>query len=101
MNTIQATGPGDISVLTSVNPNVTTGASRVGDIHDDSNRASLAHGLAMVVAALVVAPVDLITAGALRRWPVLHAITAVCYFAIVIAGFGIGIKISAQYLAVC
>ena len=100
MNTIQATGPGGAAAVAAVPLGTTSGASLAGDIHDDNDRASQVHGLLMVVVSLAVAPIDMIAAGALRRWPAVHMLTSFAYVAGVMAAFGLSIKISAEYLSV-
>ena len=97
---IQATGPGGAAILTTVNPNITTGAALAGGIHDDVDKGSVDHGMIMAIVALAIAPVDMITASALRRFPVLHIITSTGYLAFMIAGIALGIKISGEYIAV-
>lgn len=97
MNTIQATGPGGVPVSP---PAITDGASLAGNITDDSDNAHTGHGLVMVIATVAVAPVDAITASALRRWPVLHMITSTGYLLFVVAGMVLGVMISKEYIIV-
>ncbi len=54
----------------------------------------------MVLATLLLAPIDLVAAGALRRWPILHILTSSVYLLAVLAGLGLGVKISAEYIRV-
>lgn len=101
MNTLQATGPGGVAVLTALPAtNSSSGAAQVDSLQKDDDRQGLAHGIVMALATLVVAPIDIITAGALRRWPVLHIITSTGLMAFVLAGMGVGIHISRLYLVV-
>ncbi len=100
MDTIQATGPGGPRVFKGSNSTETTGATISGNIQDDSDKAALAHGLVMALVTLLIAPVDMLTASVLRRWPAVHMVTSAGYLVCLMGGFGIGVKISAEYLAV-
>jgi len=100
MNTIQATGPGGAAILTSVNPNITTGAAMAGDIQDDSDKASTEHGVIMALVTLAIAPVDMLVTSALRHYPILHVITSTAYLAFMVGGLVLGIRISGEYFAV-
>ena len=98
---VQATGPGGTDVFATAARTFTSGASLAdGTYKLDSKSASLAHGLVMVIATLVLAPIDIITASALRRWPVLHMVTSFVFLAFVLVGMGLGIILSMLYIAV-
>jgi hypothetical protein len=101
MNTIQATGPRGVDLLAALPAtNSSNGATLVGSLQEDDDRQGLAHGIVMALATLIAAPVDIITAGALRRWPALHIITSTGLMAFVLAGMGVGIYLSRLYLVV-
>jgi hypothetical protein len=100
MDTIQATGAGGAGIFSAINPNITTGASLTGGIQSDDDKRALGHGVIMALISLAVAPVDLLAAGALRRWPVLQLLTSVGYVGLMIGGLVLGIRISGEYLAV-
>ncbi|RKU41571.1 hypothetical protein DL546_004251 [Coniochaeta pulveracea] len=99
MNTIQATGVNGLSALAALPlTNASDGAALIGSLQKDEDRQAFAHGIVMTLATLGVAPVDIVTAGALRRWPVLHMITSTALMAFVLGGMGVGIHISRMYL---
>lgn len=101
MNTLQATGPLGIPALTALTRvDKSNGAAQTSPPKKDDDRQIVAHGVVMGLATLVVAPIDIITAGALRSWPVLHIITSTGLMAFVLAGMGVGIHISRLYLVV-
>lgn len=72
----------------------------MGAIISDSDGTQFAHGIVMVIATLVLAPVDMLVGAVLQRWPVAHMVTSVLLFLATVVGFGLGIKISALYIAV-
>lgn len=102
MNLEQATGPGGTDMLSALGQTAASdGASMTGDLQaDDSNHGGLAHGVVMALGTLVAAPIDIITAGALARWPVLHMITSTAVLAFILAGMGLGIQLSRLYVEV-
>jgi hypothetical protein len=102
MDVAQATGPGGTDMLLGLGATKNSdGAHMDGDLQaDTSNHGGLAHGIVMALATLVVAPIDVLTAGALRRWPVLHIITSTAMMAFILAGMGLGIQMSRLYIAV-
>jgi hypothetical protein len=101
MNTIQATGPGGVAALrTAASSSSSNGAAITGDIISDMDKGSLAHAVLMVLATLVAAPLDIITASALRRWPVLHIITSSMFQLLIFIGMGLGIYVSREYILV-
>lgn len=102
MDIKQATGPGGTDMLLALDAtNSSNGARMDGDLQaDTSNRGGLAHGVVMALATLVIAPVDVLTASALSRWPVLHVITSTGMTAFLLAGMGLGIQMSRLYVAV-
>jgi hypothetical protein len=101
MNTLQATGLNGLSALATLPlTNASSGAALIGSLQKDDDSQALAHGIVMTLATLGAAPVDMITAGALRRWPVLHMITSTALMAFVLGGMGVGIHISRLYLIV-
>ncbi|KAK4454467.1 hypothetical protein QBC34DRAFT_434031 [Podospora aff. communis PSN243] len=63
------------------------------------SKQSLAHGIVFAVATLVIAPADMIVAGALRRWPVLHSVSATVYVALAVGALVPGIAISREHFA--
>lgn len=65
---------------------------------DGTDRAATAHGVLFAIAALLCAPFDVLVAGALKKWPILHMISSTIYFAIVIGAFVPGIQISKTYI---
>lgn len=78
-----------------------TGAQLVGGlVADTSNHGGLAHGVLMAVATLVIAPIDVLTAGLLGRWPVLHMMTSSVMTIFLLVGMGLGIQMSRLYIAV-
>jgi hypothetical protein len=81
-------------------PTQNDGASLVGNITSDSDGLHTAHGVVMVAAVLGAAPVDAIAATLLRKWPVLHIVTSIGYFLVVIVGMVIGIIVSKEYIIV-
>ncbi|KAK3389724.1 hypothetical protein B0H63DRAFT_464225 [Podospora didyma] len=94
---IKATGAaaGGLGVPT----NITSGAVLVGDgLERDRNKAATAHGILFAIVALAVAPFDTLVAGALKRWPTLHAISSSLYFAMVIGALVPGIMISKEHI---
>jgi hypothetical protein len=99
MSMTQAGGPGNSSMFGGLDPTITSGASIKTVVTGDRDRMALAHGLLMVLSALVLAPVDLILA-ALRRWPITQLVVVALYGITVLTGFGVGIAVSAEYLAV-
>ncbi len=100
MNIVQATGAGGVGVFPAVAASTSSGATIAGGIQDDADKAALAHGLVMALVTLVVAPLDLLVGGALRRWPVLRVVTSFGYLVLLLVGLGLGVKISAEYLKV-
>jgi hypothetical protein len=102
MDIAQATGPGGTDLLLGLDATTKSdGAQLVGGlVADTSNHGGLAHGIVMALATLVVAPIDVLTAGALSRWPVLHIITSTVMTAFLLAGMGLGIQMSRLYIAV-
>lgn len=101
MDIKQATGPGGTDMLLALDAtNSSNGARLDGDLQaDTSNHGGLAHGVVMALATLVIAPVDVLTASALSRWPVLHVITSTGMTAFLLAGMGLGIQMSRLYVA--
>ncbi|CAK7205418.1 hypothetical protein SEUCBS139899_008189 [Sporothrix eucalyptigena] len=110
LSTIQATGYGGTGALTSIDNQVNTGTQPVntyganspnGVIVGDSDSLGLAHGITMAVAALVLAPIDVILGGGrlLSSFPLIHAVCSLLYLLLLIAGLGTGIKASAEYVA--
>ncbi|KAK0641474.1 hypothetical protein B0T16DRAFT_303937, partial [Cercophora newfieldiana] len=92
----RATGPGGIPLP---EPK-TLGAALTGSVAaTPRSKASLAHGIVFAVATLVIAPADMVLAGALRRWPVLHAISALIYVALVVGALVPGVEISREHFA--
>ncbi len=87
-------------MFTDFNDTDTVGASISGGIHDDNDKKSLAHGIVMVLVAVFIAPVDILAASVLRRWPAVYIFTSTIYVIGFMGGFGLGIKVSAVYLAV-
>jgi hypothetical protein len=102
MDIKQATGPGGTEMLLALDATrISDGAQMDGDLQTDtSNNGGLAHGVLMALATLVVAPIDVLTAGALRRWPVLHMITSTVMMIFLLAGMGLGIQMSRLYIEV-
>ena len=105
MNVRQATGPGGTDMLLGLDTTIrdwspSDGAEMPNLVADKSNHGGLAHGVVMALATLVVAPIDVLTAGALGRWPVLHIITSTVMTAFLLAGMGLGIQMSRLYVAV-
>jgi len=98
MDTIQATGDGGLPVLTSVPAQVDTGAAMAGDVVSDNDHGPIEHGILLVVATLVLSPLDLLVAGAMRRWPVLGVLTSTAMLIFLVAGVAVGIKISLEYI---
>ncbi|KAK3938717.1 hypothetical protein QBC46DRAFT_161229 [Diplogelasinospora grovesii] len=99
MNMPQATGGG----IFNVPANITTGAAVAaiggGDgIQNDNDKAATAHGILFALIALAVAPFDLLVAGTLKRWPVVHAVTSTVYTAFVIGAFTQGVVVSREYI---
>jgi len=103
MNLAQATGPDGVFTPPVGGSNITTGAVFVdGGVHaTERSQASTAHGIVFVVAILVIAPADALIAGALKRWPSLHAVSATVYVAMVIGALVPGLAISREHVAVC
>ncbi|OIW26236.1 CBD9-like protein [Coniochaeta ligniaria NRRL 30616] len=101
MDVKQATGPGGTAMLLALDATKNSdGAHLDGDLQADTgNHGGLAHGVVMALATLVVAPIDVLTAGALRRWPVLNIITSTVMMAFLLAGMGLGIQMSRLYIA--
>ncbi len=106
-NTIQATGFGGTGAISNGgldnNGLNSAGAVMVGGVNGvyrESDHSQLAHGIVMVVATLVLAPLDMIAAAVLARWPALHLAASALLFATTVVGFALGIKISALYIAV-
>ncbi|KAK3317970.1 hypothetical protein B0H66DRAFT_220348 [Apodospora peruviana] len=96
MDMVKATTPGGVGVP---KINATDGAVLPKVINEDhGDRAATAHGVVFAIVALVAAPFDSLVAGALRKWPTLHMITATVYFALVIGALVPGINISKQYI---
>lgn len=78
-----------------------TGAQLVGGLTEDTaNHGGLAHGVLMAMATLVLAPIDVLIAGLLGRWPVLHMMTSAVMTIFLLAGTGFGIQMSRLYIAV-
>ncbi|KAK0627313.1 hypothetical protein B0T14DRAFT_395922, partial [Immersiella caudata] len=93
---VRATGAGGVPF-----PDTrTVGASLIGGVvATPRSKQSLAHGIVFAVATLVIAPADMIIAGALRRWPVLHGVSATVYVALAIGALVPGIAISREHFA--
>lgn len=102
MDIRQATGPGGTDMLLALGATKSSdGAHLDGDLQADTgNHGGLAHGVVMALATLVVAPIDVLTASALSRWPVLHIITSTVMMAFLLAGMGLGIQMSRLYIVV-
>jgi hypothetical protein len=102
MDIRQATGPGGAEMLLGLEATTKSdGAQMEGDLVEDSrNHGEVGHGVVMALATLVVAPIDVLTAGALSRWPVLHIITSSLMMAFLLAGMGLGIQMSSLYVVV-
>ncbi|KAK3353234.1 hypothetical protein B0T25DRAFT_206131 [Lasiosphaeria hispida] len=96
MDMVRATGAGGIGTPS----NATVGAALVGDgIYHVNNKAATAHGVVFVIAALIIAPFDSLVAGALSRWPTLHAFSATFYLLFVIGALVPGIIVSREHVA--
>ena len=100
MNLLQAQGPGSPSTLASLDPDTNIGAAMVGDITMDHDNKDLIHGILMAIVAIILAPFDILVAGALRKWPILHMLTSSSVLIFFASGFGLGVVISGQYLSV-
>lgn len=109
LNTIQATGYGGTGALTSVDNSVNSGTQQIntyganspgGVIVGDHDGLGLAHGIVLAVAALVLAPIDLILGSGrvLSGFPLAHAVCSLLYLLLLIAGLGTGIRASGEYV---
>ncbi|KAB5533418.1 hypothetical protein GE09DRAFT_360440 [Coniochaeta sp. 2T2.1] len=99
MDVHQATGPGGTDILLALDVTSTSdGATMYEFYQDKGNDGGFAHGVVMALATLVFAPMDVLTAGALGRWPTLHVITSSVMTAFLLAGMGLGVKISRLYI---
>ncbi|OBT58647.1 hypothetical protein VE04_01230 [Pseudogymnoascus sp. 24MN13] len=92
MNMIQATGPGGVPLAS----NITSGATLLGSLVKDGDKASKAHGFLMALVALVIIPFDVIIIG-LFKWPLLHAFTGSFVLFLVLTAMGLGIYVSTEY----
>lgn len=110
MSTIQATGYGGTGALTSVDNQVNTGTQPVntygansanGVVINDRDGLGLAHGIVLAIAALVLAPMDIILGSGrlLSSFPLIHAVCSLLYLLMLIAGLGTGIRASFEYVA--
>ena len=101
MDVHQATGPGGTDLLLALDVTSTSDGASMYDFHKGKgNDGGFAHGIVMALATLVFAPMDVLTAGALGRWPMLHVFTSSIMTAFLLAGMGLGIKISRLYIMV-
>jgi len=99
MDMVQAAGEFEQDV-TFTSQTASSGAAPVGaGIRKTKSKASTAHGVIFVLVALAAAPFDTLVAGALRRWPALHAASATVYLALVIGALVPGVMISKHYIA--
>ncbi len=109
LSTVQASGYGGTGVLTSIDNNANLGTQAVntyganspgGVVVGDAYGLGLAHGIVLAIVALVLAPIDLILGSGrlLASFPLLHALVSVLYLLMLVAGFGIGIRASGEYV---
>ncbi|KIH86401.1 hypothetical protein SPBR_08468 [Sporothrix brasiliensis 5110] len=110
MSTIQATGYGGTGVLTSIDNQANTGTQPVntyganspnGVVLNDRDGLGLAHGIVLAIAALVLAPVDILLGSGrlLARFPLVHALGSLLYLLLLVAGLGTGVRASFEYVA--
>jgi len=96
MDLVAATGPGGVPLPELKTSNALSRGGYFGGSTSGFRRESPSteHGIVFVIATLVVAPMDFFVAGALRRWPIIHSISATVYVGMVIGGFVSGVLIS-------
>lgn len=110
LSTLQATGYGGTGALTSIDNQVNTGTQPVntyganspnGVVINDRDSLGLAHGIVLAVAALVLAPVDIVLGSGrlLASFPLVHAFCSLLYLLLLVAGLGTGIRASYEYVA--
>ncbi|OBT88244.1 hypothetical protein VE02_02776 [Pseudogymnoascus sp. 03VT05] len=92
MNMVQATGLGGVPLAS----NITSGATLLGSLVKDGDKASKAHGFLMALVALVIIPFDVIIIG-LFKWPMLHVFTGSLVLFLVLTAMGLGIYVSTEY----
>lgn len=92
MNMVQATGAGGVPLAS----NITSGATLLGSLVKDGDKASRAHGFLMALVALVIIPLDAIIIG-LFKWPMLHVFTGSFVLFLVLTAMGLGIYVSTEY----
>ena len=92
MDMIQATGSGGVPLAS----NTTSGATLVGPLVKDGDKASKAHGFLMALIALVVIPFDVIIIE-FFKWPKLHIFTSSLVLFLVLTAMGLGIYVSTEY----
>jgi hypothetical protein len=90
MNMKQATGPGGLDMLNTSNVTTTTGSERNGDTLSDTDIIRLIHGYILAVAAIFVAPLDLVVAHAIPTHIKWHVILSILYLIMVLGGLALG-----------
>jgi len=90
MNMIHATGAGTLDAL-GTNDTSTAGGERDGVTQDDKDIIQLGHGYVLGIAAIIVAPLDLLAAHAIPRHIKLHISLSILYFVMVLVGFAMGV----------
>ncbi|KAK5658268.1 hypothetical protein OQA88_2243 [Cercophora sp. LCS_1] len=76
---------------------ITDGVIPFGTAERTQNKAAVAHGIVLVIATLVVFPADALVASALRKWPVIHGVTALVLVGFVVGGLVPGVRVSGEH----